>query len=187
MTGYEKYSNLRDKMKLTDTKVAELTGISRSTFSDWASGRSKPGAVKRDILARFFNVSLMELSDDSESIAPSAFKIDANVAESLCLQQGISLKELATNIKMDGYDFIEWKSGRYEPNYIEIKAMAEYLGTTIEQLQQAQMLSTESKSTSKSAVLVEETKKGLYSLADKVPDEKVIEAMQALAKIIGEE
>ena len=55
---YEKYVELRDKKGVTDYKVASETGIPRSTFSEWKSGRSKPKVDKLMILANYFSVPL---------------------------------------------------------------------------------------------------------------------------------
>lgn len=53
---YEKYVHLRDERELTDYRVSVDTGIPKSTFSDWKSGRSKPKVEKLKILADYFNV-----------------------------------------------------------------------------------------------------------------------------------
>lgn len=55
---YEKYVELRDSKNLTDYRVSEDTGITKSTFSDWRSGRSKPKVDKLKILADYFGVSV---------------------------------------------------------------------------------------------------------------------------------
>lgn len=39
---YEIYCKLRDERGLKDSDVVKATGITKSTFSDWKSGRSKP-------------------------------------------------------------------------------------------------------------------------------------------------
>ena len=39
---YEIYCKLRDKRGVRDADVSKATGISKSTFSDWKSGRSNP-------------------------------------------------------------------------------------------------------------------------------------------------
>lgn len=58
---YAIYAKLRDEKKLTDYKVAEMTGITRSSFSDWKSGRSKPKADKLLKIASVLGVSIEEL------------------------------------------------------------------------------------------------------------------------------
>ena len=55
---YEKYVMLRDKKGVTDYRVSEDTGITKSTFSDWKSGRSMPKLDKLQILADYFGVDI---------------------------------------------------------------------------------------------------------------------------------
>lgn len=55
---YEKYVELREQKGITDYRVSEDTGIAKSTFSDWKSGRSNPKIDKLKILADYFGVSI---------------------------------------------------------------------------------------------------------------------------------
>ena len=55
---YEKYVELRDRKHVTDYRVSVDTGITKSTFTDWKSGRSKPKMDKLSILADYFGVSI---------------------------------------------------------------------------------------------------------------------------------
>ncbi|OON87651.1 transcriptional regulator [Oribacterium sp. C9] len=55
---YEKYVQLRETQKLTDYKVAQDTGIPKSTFSEWKNGKYKPKADKLMKLAEYFGVSI---------------------------------------------------------------------------------------------------------------------------------
>lgn len=55
---YEKYMTLRDKRGVTDYRVSVDTGITKSTFTDWKTGRSKPKADKLAVLAKYFGVSI---------------------------------------------------------------------------------------------------------------------------------
>ena len=52
---YEEYSEIRDSLGLKDGQVASATGIGRSTFSDWKSGRSCPKQEKMLKITRFLN------------------------------------------------------------------------------------------------------------------------------------
>lgn len=61
---YKKYVELRDAMGVTDYAVANATNIGKSTFSDWKSGRSKPGVEKLSKIAKYFGVSMEELIED---------------------------------------------------------------------------------------------------------------------------
>lgn len=55
---YEKYLKLRNEKGVTDTEVANKTGIVQSTFSDWKIGRSKPKVEKLMKLAKYFGVPI---------------------------------------------------------------------------------------------------------------------------------
>lgn len=49
---YEKYAEQRDKLGLTDYKVAQLAGISRGIISEWKRGKCKPNAENRVKIAK---------------------------------------------------------------------------------------------------------------------------------------
>lgn len=55
---YEKYVDLRDKKGVTDYRVASDTGITKSTFTDWKNGRSKPKVDKLTTLSKYFGVPI---------------------------------------------------------------------------------------------------------------------------------
>lgn len=55
---YKKYEELRDKAGVTDYRIAMDTGIPKSTFSEWKSGRSKPKLEKLVKIADYFGVSI---------------------------------------------------------------------------------------------------------------------------------
>ena len=54
---YDIYAELRDQLSKSDSDVAKATGITKSTFSDWKSGRSNPGGDKINKICDYFNVS----------------------------------------------------------------------------------------------------------------------------------
>ncbi|MCI8284988.1 MAG: helix-turn-helix transcriptional regulator [Firmicutes bacterium] len=58
MTIYERYCKIRDYKNLKDARVAEATGIGKSTFSDWKNGRSVPKNDKLQKIADVLDVSL---------------------------------------------------------------------------------------------------------------------------------
>lgn len=55
---YDIYCKLRDAKKVRDSEVAKATGITKSTFSDWKSGRSNPKQDKLQKIAEYFGVPL---------------------------------------------------------------------------------------------------------------------------------
>ena len=66
---YEIYCKLRDERGLKDADVVKATGITKSTFSDWKSGRSKPKQDKLQKIADFFEVSLDYLTTGEDITA----------------------------------------------------------------------------------------------------------------------
>lgn len=82
---YERYVELRNQKGVSDYRVAKDTGIPKSTFSDWKSGRSKPKIAKLKILAGYFGVAVDELISATDDEAPKAHlsvkKIEDGYAE----------------------------------------------------------------------------------------------------------
>lgn len=63
---YEIYCKLRDDQGSKDADVVKATGITKSTFSDWKSGRSKPKQDKLQKIADFLGVSVDYLMTGEE-------------------------------------------------------------------------------------------------------------------------
>ena len=61
---YKNYVLLRDERGLTDYRVSVDTGITKSTFSDWKNGRSKPKFEKLLILAKYFGVPVEYFAEE---------------------------------------------------------------------------------------------------------------------------
>ena len=55
---YERYVKLRDEKGVTNYRISIDTGIPKSTFSDWKSGRSKPKVEKLGLIADYFGVPI---------------------------------------------------------------------------------------------------------------------------------
>ena len=55
---YENYCSLRDARGMRDADVSRETGIGKSTFSDWKSGRSEPKLDKLQKIADYFEVGI---------------------------------------------------------------------------------------------------------------------------------
>ena len=63
---YEIYCKIRDAQGLKDADVVKATGITKSTFSDWKSGRSNPKNDKLSKIADFLGVSVEYLRTGEE-------------------------------------------------------------------------------------------------------------------------
>ena len=55
---YVKDVEHRESRGISDDRVAEDNGITRSTFADWKNGRSSPKIEKLKILADYFGVDI---------------------------------------------------------------------------------------------------------------------------------
>ena len=86
---YENYCKFRDAKGLKDADVARATGITKSTFSDWKSGRSVPKNEKLQKIADFLGVSLDAIVNGE---AVSHYYVNKETAE--IAQQIFDRKEL---------------------------------------------------------------------------------------------
>lgn len=78
---YEIYCKLRDKKGVKDADVAKATGITKSTFSDWKNGRSKPKDEKLLKIAEYFEVTLDYLRTGEEPLQPDGYYLNDETAE----------------------------------------------------------------------------------------------------------
>lgn len=78
---YEIYCKLRDKKGVKDADVAKATGITKSTFSDWKNGRSKPKDEKLLKIAEYFEVTLDYLRTGEESSQPDGYYLNNETAQ----------------------------------------------------------------------------------------------------------
>lgn len=63
---YRRYVEIRNLHGLRDSDVSKATGIPKSTFSDWKSGRSNPKMEKLKQIANLFELSLEDFLKESE-------------------------------------------------------------------------------------------------------------------------
>lgn len=64
---YERYCELKNLKGLTDTQVAEYCGFSKSTLSDWKSGKGTPKLDKIQKIAECLDVSIDYLATGKET------------------------------------------------------------------------------------------------------------------------
>lgn len=81
MTIYERYCLSRDAKGLKDAHVATGTGIGKSTFSDWKSGRSIPKNDKLQKIADFINVPLDYLLTGKETSENDRYYLNDETAK----------------------------------------------------------------------------------------------------------
>ncbi len=55
---YERYCELRDKKGYKDSDISRLADITKSTFTDWKNGKSKPNAEKLIKIAKCLDTTV---------------------------------------------------------------------------------------------------------------------------------
>ena len=81
---YEIYCKLRDSRGLKDADVVKATGITKSTFSDWKSGRSNPKNDKLTKIADFLGVSVEYLRTGEE---PEAYYFNEETKNNVLIEK----------------------------------------------------------------------------------------------------
>lgn len=74
---YERYCKLRDNRGMKDSDVARLANVTKSTFSDWKSGRSIPKDDKLARIADTLGTTADYLRNGTESNTPYYINDDA--------------------------------------------------------------------------------------------------------------
>ena len=111
---YSDYRIVRDAKRLTDYKVAKATGISRSTFSDWKSGRSSPKLEKLRKIADFLEVPV-EFITGEETIAPPLDTLSAEEVELLHI-----FRLLTKEKQISLLDYARYQSEKEQPNFSKV-------------------------------------------------------------------
>lgn len=83
---YDVYVAIRDAKGMSDSEVAEKTGITRSTFSDWKSGRTFPGGAKLVKISDLFGCHVVEFYDNNDADSVAALTRVVNQEEYRIIQ-----------------------------------------------------------------------------------------------------
>ncbi len=74
---YDRYKAIRDSRNVKDSQVAKETGITKSTFSEWKSGKYTPKQEKLQKIADYFGVSIEYLMTGSNDNAKEPPQLSA--------------------------------------------------------------------------------------------------------------
>lgn len=86
---YERYCEIRDAKGLKDSDVARETGVNKSTFSDWKSGRSNPKIGKLKKIAEFLGVPTTQITGEDFELSESDALLDLRISNDLELRSAI--------------------------------------------------------------------------------------------------
>ena len=73
MSSHERFKSERDRLALTQPRVAELAGVGKTTVINWEKGLSSPTAVQLSALAEVgFDVLYVITGQRSQPVPPQA-------------------------------------------------------------------------------------------------------------------
>jgi len=78
---YETYAKIRDSKGYTDYRVSQETGIGRSTFSDWKSGRSTPKPDKIKKISECLEVAFGRFYDSNDEFLEAFYEANSDEIE----------------------------------------------------------------------------------------------------------
>lgn len=94
---YEIYCKLRDERKVKDADVVRETGITKSTFSDWKNGRSKPKQEKLQKIADFFGVTVDFLMTGKDEVKENDLELTARDRRDITKDLDRIMEEIRNN------------------------------------------------------------------------------------------
>ena len=124
---YEIYCKLKEERGVKDADVVRETGITKSTFSDWKSGRSKPKNDKLQKIADYFGVTVDYLTTGIENKEYAIF-------EKLLKERNVTAYRVSKETGITQSTLSDWKRGRSTPKSENMKKIADYFGISIDYL-----------------------------------------------------
>lgn len=113
----EKLTKLRRRYSISQTELANAVGVSRKSIQLYESGEHYPRNGVLIKLAEYFNVSVDELTSDSEfSTSSGAYSADSLVQQVAALFAGGSLSEADKDMAMRVIQEAYWDSKGVKPN-----------------------------------------------------------------------
>jgi transcriptional regulator with XRE-family HTH domain len=107
---YEVYCKLRDEKGVTDAVVSREAKVTKSTFTDWKNGRSKPKAGKLQRIADYFGVSAYYIENgkkEEAEFSKEQAQLDALITQDLELKEAIQkYMKLSDNKKSQVIEYI---------------------------------------------------------------------------------
>lgn len=131
---YSVYCKLRDERNLKDADVAKATGITKSTFSDWKSGRSNPKNEKLQKIADYFGVTIDYLTTGKEEGEKEPQLKPYDVFEQLLQKYKMTAYKVAKEAGVTQTALSNWKTGKSTPTTKTLQKLADYFGVTIDYL-----------------------------------------------------
>ena len=132
MTFADKLKNLMKDLDLTQSKLSDLTGIGKSSISQYLSGKNTPSALRMSMIANALDVSVDWLNGSVDEIDGSGHLNNLPV-ETAAKLMGVGKQMVRQGLKNGVFPFgyaVLMPSGKYR-YYISPKKFAEYTGNEI--------------------------------------------------------
>lgn len=92
-SAYERYCEVRDKLRYKDADIAKGANITKSTFSDWKAGRYVPKQEKLQKIADFLGISVEYLQTGENNGEPQLTLRDSKEINHIMIQMEQLLKQ----------------------------------------------------------------------------------------------
>lgn len=109
--------------------IAEILGVSTSTFNDWMTGKAYPRIDKIEIMANYFNIAKSDLIEKKDEKCMSNLENKEVMAENIryyMKRSGKTQAEMAEIVGVSHSSFNEWINGKKYPRIDKIEIMAKY-------------------------------------------------------------
>lgn len=110
---YQNYSYYRDKKQLSDYQVSQLSGVTRSTISDWKHGRHQPQMKTLQKIADFLDVDVNAFYNSPPDILVQAPDGTAMIVEA-ARPQPLFSRTTMYGVKLADGRYIELPAQLYE-------------------------------------------------------------------------
>lgn len=137
---YETYRKLRNSLGYKDSDVAKGTGITKSTFSDWKTGRSIPKMDKLKKIALFLNTSVEHLTAE-ENIAETMTTYEIII--NLCKQHNLAVTALEKDLGFGRGSIGKLKTGQTSAE--RLQKIANYFNVSVDYLMTGMEINTKEK------------------------------------------
>lgn len=128
--GYDVFDRLCKSRGITAYQVAKDTGVSTSTLSSWKIGRYVPKSDKLKRIADYFGVPVDNFYQDDNQDSINSY----DIFEQLLKEKNITAYRISKDTGIAQSVLSAWKTGKSTPKLDKLKAIADYLGVSIEYL-----------------------------------------------------
>lgn len=90
-----------ERFNKSQREMADIVGVSPSTFNDWANGRKYPRIDKIEFLANYFGIKKSDLIEDSEENNNSPSEVVLTEGEKLLLDLFRQIPEEQQKVFLD--------------------------------------------------------------------------------------